>query len=234
GAETEIGKISGTLGRIEELQTPLLRRLAGFGRWLSTIILAVCAATFAFGTLVRGEAVGDMFLAAVSLAVAAIPEGLPAIMTIALALGVQRMAAHNAIIRRLPAVETLGSATVICSDKTGTLTRNELTVRAIHMPGRSITVEGVGYEPKGGFLQDGCGLSAQADQDLRHVLRLALLCSDSILRETNGDWAIVGDPTEGALIVAAAKAGLDQSAEIAAHPRTDSIPFESQHRFMAT
>lgn len=234
GPETEIGKISGTLGRIEELQTPLLRRLAGFGRWLSAIILAVCAGTFAFGTLVRGEAVGDMFLAAVSLAVAAIPEGLPAIMTIALALGVQRMAAHNAIIRRLPAVETLGSATVICSDKTGTLTRNELTVRAIHMPGRSITVEGVGYEPKGGFLQEGRELSAQADQDFQHVLRLALLCSDSALRETDGDWTIVGDPTEGALIVAAAKAGLDQSTEIAAQPRIDSIPFESQHRFMAT
>jgi len=234
GAETEIGKISGTLGRIEELQTPLLRRLAGFGRWLSAVILVVCAATFAFGMLVRDMPAGEMFLAAVSLAVAAIPEGLPAIMTIALALGVQRMAAQNAIVRRLPAVETLGSATVICSDKTGTLTRNELTVRTMLLPGRTITIGGVGYEPKGEFLHGERELAAHADEDLQQALRMALLCSDSTIRRTNGTWIVVGDPTEGAIVVAAAKAGLDQAAEIKAHPRIDSIPFESEHRFMAS
>ncbi|MCL4768491.1 MAG: cation-transporting P-type ATPase [Hyphomicrobiaceae bacterium] len=234
GPETEIGKISGKLGSIEALKTPLLRRLEGFSRWLSAIILVVSAATFAFGTLVRGLPAEEMFLAAVSLAVSAIPEGLPAIMTIALAIGVQRMAVHHAIIRRLPAVETLGSATVICSDKTGTLTRNELTVRTVLLPCRDIAVEGVGYEPKGGFLQRGQRLAVHEDRELLDALRMALLCCDSTIRNSEEGWAVVGDPTEGALVVAAAKAGLDQLAENEAHPRIDAIPFEALHRFMAT
>lgn len=234
GAQTEIGKISGTLSSIEELKTPLLRRLEGFGRGLSLVILAICAATFAFGVFVRDIPAGDMFLAAVSLAVAAIPEGLPAIMTVALAVGMQRMAAHNAIIRRLPAVETLGSATVICTDKTGTLTRNELTVRTVLLPDHDVTVEGVGYEPTGAFKRDDRQINVHEDRDLERALLMALLCSDSALRRTSAGWTVVGDPTEGALIVAALKAGLDESAEAEAHPRVDTLPFESEHRFMAT
>lgn len=234
GARTEIGKISGTLGGIEELETPLLRRLEGFGRWLSIVILAVSAAIFGFGMLVRGVGAGEMFMAAVGIAVAAIPEGLPAVMTITLAIGVQRMAARNAIIRKLPAVETLGSATVICSDKTGTLTRNELTVSTITLPGHDVIVDGVGYEPKGRFLQSGREIVPADDADLIEALRPALLCSDACIREADGGWLAVGDPTEAALVVAAVKAGLDQSAETAANPRIDHIPFESEHRFMAT
>ncbi len=234
GPQTEIGKISGTLSSIEELQTPLLRRLEVFGRWLSVIILSISAATFAFGTLVRDMPVGEMFLAAVSLAVSAIPEGLPAIMTIALAIGVQRMSALNAIVRRLPAVETLGSATVICTDKTGTLTRNELTVRTILLPGREVTVEGVGYEPKGDFKSGGSKLDPRSDEALTQALRMAMLCCDAAMRQTDGGWTIVGDPTEGALLVAAAKAGLDRDAENAAAPRIDTLPFESEYRFMGT
>ena len=234
GPDTEIGQISSTLGAIEELKTPLLRRLEGFGRWLSVVILAVAAAAFAFGMLVRGMGAGEMFMAAVGIAVAAIPEGLPAIITIALAIGVQRMAARSAIIRRLPAVETLGSATVICSDKTGTLTRNELTVRTIALPERTVWVKGVGYEPNGGFEQHEEDIAVENDDELRNVLRMALLCSDARMRRSNDHWTVVGDPTEGALIVAAAKAHLDHATEDEAHPRIDTIPFESEHRFMAT
>jgi magnesium-transporting ATPase (P-type) len=234
GANTEIGRISGTLGSIEEVTTPLIRRLQAFGWWLSAAILAISAATFAFGTLVRNASPGEMFMAAVGIAVAAIPEGLPAIMTITLAIGVQRMAARNAIIRRLPAVETLGSATVICSDKTGTLTRNELTVRTIALPGRDIVVEGVGYEPRGRFLRGDRELTPSDEPELIEALRMGLLCSDVGLRRDNGSWTIVGDPTEGALVVAAAKAGLDQKTENEKYPRIDAIPFESEHRFMAT
>lgn len=234
GPDTEIGQISSTLGTIEELKTPLLRRLEGFGTWLSVIILAVSAAAFAFGLLVRGMPAGEMFLAAVGIAVAAIPEGLPAIITIALAIGVQRMAARNAIIRRLPAVETLGSATVICSDKTGTLTRNELTVRTIALPDRTVWVKGVGYEPIGSFEQQDQEIAVENDDELRNVLRMTLLCSDAKIRRSNDHWTVVGDPTEGALIVAAAKAHLDHAGEDEAYPRIDNIPFESEHRFMAT
>nr|PZN88071.1 MAG: carbonate dehydratase [Pseudomonadota bacterium] len=234
GPNTEIGKISGKLASIEALKTPLLRRLDHLGRWLSAIIIAAAVATFAFGILVREFPFGEMFLAAVSLAVSAIPEGLPAVLTIALAIGVQRMAAQNAIIRRLPAVETLGSATVICSDKTGTLTRNELTARTVLLPDWDIFVEGVGYEPEGQFLQYGQPILPEEDEDLLTTLRAGLLCSDATIQKKDDGWAVVGDPIEGALVVAAAKAGLDQDAEGQAYPRLDTIPFESEHAYMAT
>jgi len=234
GDATEIGRISGLLATVAPLTTPLLRQLAGFGRTLTILILALAGLTFLFGTLVRDYAASEMFLAAVGLAVAAIPEGLPAIMTIALAIGVQRMAALHAIVRRLPAVETLGSVTVICSDKTGTLTRNEMTVQSVATSRDLYEVTGAGYAPRGAFLLDGEEVDLPGRPLLREMARCALRCCDAELRQVEGDWVVDGDPTEGALVTLAMKAGLDPAFESRACPRTDVIPFESEHRFMAT
>ncbi len=234
GAATEIGRIGSMLVEVQTVVTPLLRHLATFGRWLTAAIVLAAAATFAFGVFVHGEPAGDMFMAAVGLAVAAIPEGLPAIMTITLALGVERMARRNAIVRRLPAVETLGSVTVACSDKTGTLTRNEMTVQTVATGRHLFEVTGAGYAPDGAFLLDGAEESIGDHPILRELARAALLCSDATLREADGDWIVHGDPTEGALLTVAMKAGLDPDFESKACPRTDVVPFESQHRFMAT
>ncbi len=231
---TEIGRISHLLAQVEELTTPLLRQMAGFGRWLSAAIVLLAAAVFAFGYWVKGYSASDMFLAAIGLAVAAIPEGLPAIMTITLAIGVQRMAQRNAIIRRLPAVETLGSVTTICSDKTGTLTRNEMTVTRIAMADAAVEVGGVGYAPHGGLTSAGREITIEALPALRALLRGAALCNDARLRQHEDRWEIEGDPTEGALITLAMKAGLEPGLEAERFPRTDVIPFESEHRFMAT
>jgi magnesium-transporting ATPase (P-type) len=235
GDSTEIGRISGMLAEVQEVATPLLRQLASFGRLLSAAILALAGATFAFGMIVHGFAAGEMFLAAVGLAVAAIPEGLPAIMTITLAIGVQRMARRNAIIRRLPAVETLGSVTVICSDKTGTLTQNEMTVKRVITSGRAYEVTGAGYEPRGGFAAHGAEVRADEDKDLFELLTAGVGCNDAGLRQADdGRWIIEGDPTVGALLTLGAKAGLDAQAEGERLPRLDTIPFESERRFMAT
>jgi magnesium-transporting ATPase (P-type) len=234
GAHTEIGRISAMLNAVQEISTPLLRQMAVFGHWLTWAILGIAGASFAFGTLLRGYSASEMFLAAVGLAVAAIPEGLPAIMTITLAIGVQGMARRNAIIRRLPAVETLGSVTVICSDKTGTLTRNEMTAQRVLLAGQVIRVGGVGYAPHGGFEIDGSEVDVAQHPVLEAVARCAMLCNDARLRHQDEVWQIVGDPTEGALMTLAHKAGLEESFEREALPRTDVIPFESEHRFMAT
>ncbi len=234
GRDTEIGRISDLLAKVEPLTTPLLRQLAGFGRWLSVAIVALATLAFGFGTLVRDYSATEMFLAAVGLAVAAIPEGLPAIITITLAIGVQRMSQRNAIVRRLPAVETLGSVTVICSDKTGTLTRNEMTVQSIVLAGGPVEVSGSGYEPRGGFTRGGVDLRPQEDADLGEVARAAMLCNDASVRETPSGWRLDGDPTEGALVVLGMKAGLQPQPLSEQLPRTDVIPFESEHRFMAT
>ncbi|MBK8750239.1 MAG: cation-transporting P-type ATPase [Candidatus Competibacteraceae bacterium] len=234
GEATEIGRISTLLEQVEQIETPLLRQMAQFGRWLSAAIVAAAIVTFVAGVFWRGQSAEEMFMAAVALVVAAIPEGLPAIMTIILAIGVQRMARRNAIIRRLPAVETLGAVTVICSDKTGTLTRNEMTVQRVISPERTLTVSGVGYAPVGGFTVDGVVVASEAAADLLAIARAGQLCNDAVLREQDGDWQMEGDPTEGALLTLAVKAGLDPAAETAQFRRTDSIPFESQHRFMAT
>ncbi|TVR79990.1 MAG: cation-transporting P-type ATPase [Rhodospirillales bacterium] len=231
---TEIGRIGTMLSEVEKLTTPLLRKLAQFGRWLTVAILTFAAATFAFGVLVRGFSTEDMFLAAVGIAVAAIPEGLPAIMTIALAIGVQRMAGRNAIIRKLPAVETLGSVTVICSDKTGTLTRNEMTVQSIATANHLFGVTGVGYAPRGSFTKDDEDIHPDDHPVLSEITLAALLCNDATLRRDGERWTMEGDPTEGALITAAAKAGRDPDFDRKSYPRTDIIPFESEHRFMAT
>ncbi len=234
GADTELGHISMLLGQVISLTTPLLVQMAQFGRRLTAVILGVAVVVFGFGMLVRGYAAADMFLAGVGLAVAAIPEGLPAIMTITLALGVQRMARRNAIIRRLPAVETLGSVTVICSDKTGTLTRNEMMVQSVATSRNLYEVTGVGYVPRGDFLLDGHQVDLESRPLLVEMARGALLCSDATLREVDGSWAVAGDPTEGALVALAAKTGLEGGHEGNRWPRTDVIPFESEHAFMAT
>lgn len=234
GAGTEIGRISRMLAEVQEMTTPLLRQMAVFGQWLTWAILAIAGFAFAFGILVRDYSASEMFLAAVGLAVAAIPEGLPAIMTITLAIGVQAMARRNAIIRRLPAVEALGSVTVVCSDKTGTLTRNEMTAQEVVTAGARFEVSGSGYAPQGGFSLDGGEIGLDAHPELAEIGRVALLCNDAELSQEAGQWKLAGDPTEGALITLGLKAGLDVRFEQEALPRCDVIPFESEHRFMAT
>jgi magnesium-transporting ATPase (P-type) len=234
GDDTEIGRISSMLSQVETLTTPLLRQMAIFAKWLTITIGMIAAITFAYGVLFQDYSSGEMFLAAVGLAVAGIPEGLPAIMTITLAIGVQRMARKHAIIRSLPAVETLGSVTVICSDKTGTLTRNEMTVQTIATGAGICEVSGVGYDPHGTFNLNGDDLLPEAFPLLREIAQAALLCNDASLSEVNGQWQMQGDPTEGALVTLALKAGLEHHYCQAQFPRTDAIPFESQHRFMAT
>jgi magnesium-transporting ATPase (P-type) len=231
---TEIGRISAMLEEVQTLTTPLLRQMETFGRWLTVAIMALAAFTFLFGWLVHNFGLGDMFLAAVSMAVAAIPEGLPAVMTITLALGVQRMAERSAIVRRLPAVEALGSVTTICTDKTGTLTKNEMTVQRVITAAQVFEVSGSGYAPHGGFAIDGKEADIAEHEHALDLLRAGLLCNDAALHERDGLWHIAGDPTEGALIPLALKAGLDAEFEHGALPRTDHIPFESEHRFMAT
>lgn len=234
GILTEIGHISTLVSEVESLITPLLRQMAQFGHWLSLAILGIAIITFGFGTLVRDYVIAEMFLAAVSLAVAAIPEGLPAIMTITLAIGVQRMARRNAIIRRLPAVETLGAVTVICSDKTGTLTRNEMTVRMIATTNSIFELGGTGYDPHGSISLSNRDVLPENRPLLLEILRAAVLCNDASLEQSNTDWLVHGDPMEGALLVSGLKGGLDIEVEAKQYPRTDLIPFESEHRFMAT
>ncbi len=234
GEETEIGRISGMLSEVEGLETPLVRQMEQFGRWLAVVIIAISALTFAFGYWVRSYPLDEMFLAAASLAVSTIPEGLPAIMTIALAIGVQKMAKRNAIIRRLPGVETLGSVSVICSDKTGTLTRNEMTVQSVAMAGDLVDVDGVGYSPEGGFRRDDAVIEADAEPVLAETVLAGMLCNDAQLYRRDGDWVMEGDPTEGALMTLAHKAGLDPEQSRHERPRTDAIPFESDHKYMAT
>ncbi len=234
GDKTEIGHINLMLRKVPELITPLLRHIARFSQWLSFAILLLAAATFVYGWMIQHSSLIKLFMSAVSLAVAAIPEGLPAVMTITLALGVQRMAKRNAIIRRLPAVETLGSVTVICSDKTGTLTCNEMTVTSIFLNNKLFTVKGVGYSPHGSFEFAGETTTIKDHPYLREMLEAAVLCNNARLEEKSGNWIVHGDPTEGALVSLAFKAGLDPDYINQEMPRTDIIPFESEHRYMAT
>ncbi|MGC8732123.1 MAG: cation-translocating P-type ATPase, partial [Halothiobacillaceae bacterium] len=235
GSATEIGRIGTLVADVEGVATPLTRRLEQFARQITLIILAISLATFLYGHYIGDIPAFEIFLAVVGLAVAAIPEGLPAIVTITLAIGTRLMAQEKAVLRRLPAVESLGSVTVICTDKTGTLTRNEMTAVQLIMPGRTLEVRGVGYAPDGDFLHDGEPLDPQQDEPLIQLARCALLCNDARLRhDDNGSWILAGDPTEGALVTLAMKAGLDPAAETAHYPRIDEIPFESEHRFMAT
>lgn len=234
GGASEIGRISAMLGRIEPLATPLLRKVAVLGRWITGTVLLVAGALFAVGTVLRGYSGVEMFSAAVGLAVAAVPEGLPAVMSITLAIGVRRMARRRAIIRRLPAVEALGAATVICTDKTGTLTRNEMAVQQVITGDGVLAVAADGYAPSGEFTADGRPIDPRRCPALGEVARASLLCNDAQLRQVDGGWELSGDPTEGALLSMALKAGLDGPVELAALPRIDVIPFESEHGFMAT
>ncbi len=234
GAQTELGEIHRLVGSAEVLATPLTRKLAWFSKVLTVVILALAAVTFVSG-LARGESASEMFTAAVALAVGAIPEGLPAAVTVTLAIGVARMARRRAVIRRLPAVETLGSTTVICSDKTGTLTENQMTVQAVHTPGSRYEVTGTGYLPEGAIV-DNAGRAADlaADEALRWCLVAGALCNDAELHGQDGRMVLTGDPTEAALLVSAHKAGLDLARDAAVLPRVGVIPFSSERRFMAS
>ncbi len=234
GTDTELGRITTLLGRVESLTTPLIKQMNAFAQQITLVILALSAATLAFAVLVRGYAAADAFMAVVGMAVAAIPEGLPAVMTITLAVGVQRMAARNAIVRELPAVETLGSVTVICSDKTGTLTKNEMTVRAIATGSGIYDLDGVGYDTRGAFSISGKAVEVAAEPLIVDLARAALLCSDAHLRRVMGEWVVEGDPMEGALVSLGVKAGLEPDGLRGELPRADEIPFDAQHRFMAT
>jgi len=226
GDTTEVGKISQLIQEARDLKTPLTRKIDQFSKVLLFVILGMAFVTFAVG-LLRGESLVEMFKASIALAVAAIPEGLPAAVTITLAIGVSRMAKRRAIIRKLPAVETLGSTMVICTDKTGTLTENQMTVQRVEAGGQSVAVSGGGYAPAG-------EVSPKPGTAALETLRAGLLCNDAALVETDGRWDLAGDPTEAALLTSAGKAGLDRAAEEAVLPRLDAIPFESQHQYMAT
>ncbi|NYS60897.1 cation-translocating P-type ATPase [Vreelandella salicampi] len=239
GSQTQIGKISELLRDVEQVKTPLLQQLDRAGRVLAIFILGAAVITAMLGTLIHNQPAADMFMAAVGLAVAAIPEGLPAIVTIGLALGVQSMARHNAIIRRLPAVETLGSISTIFSDKTGTLTRNEMTAQAIWLGDEQFSIDGIGFAPKGSFYQildngDKASIDLSKVSTLTDFLRAAVLCNDTELHQQEGHYQIQGDPTEGALVVAAEKAGITTADLRKEFTRLDVIPFESEHKYMAT
>ncbi len=231
GETTEVGVISRLVSSVPLLETPLTRRISSFSRVLLYAILAMAAVTFAVGYL-RGEPAMEMFMAAVALAVGAIPEGLPAALTITLAIGVSRMAKKRAVIRSLPAVETLGSTTVICSDKTGTLTENRMTVQEIMAGGRQYTVTGTGYGSDGEVRED--GRAVPPGPALTELLTAGVLCNDSSLAMGGDGPVLQGDPTEGALIAAAAKAGVNKKAAEKRLPRLDSIPFQSEYQYMAT
>jgi Ca2+-transporting ATPase len=236
GMNTAIGRIAGMLQGGEVEETPLQRRMAELGRTLGVLAGILVALVFLAG-LLRGEPVLEMFMTAISLAVAAIPEGLPAVVTIVLALGVQRMARRRAIIRRLPAVETLGTATVIASDKTGTLTKNEMTVVRIFTGDRLYMVTGEGYEPRGEIQLDGKAVSPKDEVDMTAMLAAMSLCNDARIEERakeDGGRRVIGDPTEGALLVAAEKAGLGLQELSRLYPRVAEIPFESSRKRMTT
>lgn len=234
GAATELGEIHRLVAAADTLTTPLTAKLGRFSKILTVAILGLAAVTFGVGILRRQDAV-ETFTAAVALAVGAIPEGLPAAVTITLAIGVARMAKRRAVIRRLPAVETLGSTTVICADKTGTLTENQMTVTAIWTPDDTVAVTGSGYAPEGTlYKRDGAPSSLRDNAALRWSLLAGACCSDSALTKDGERWDVVGDPTEGAMLVVAAKAGLviDQLADTL--PREAAIPFSSDRQYMAT
>lgn len=234
GAATEIGTISRLIGEVEALSTPLLRQINEFGRRFTLLAIASAALLFIFAMLVRAYAWEDALLVVVALAVGVVPEGLPAVITITLAIGVRRMASRHAIIRRLPAVETLGATSVICSDKTGTLTRNEMTVRRVVTADGQVTVEGAGYAPIGVFRADGADC-ARLPEGVIELMRCGVLCGDAVLaRGADEQWRAEGDPMEGALVAAAMKAGLSPDVERTDRPRLDEIPFDARHRFMAT
>ena len=232
GSGTELGRINQLLAGVSPLETPLLLQIKKFGYTITAIVLVVGAMTFAYGRWIEGLPFVELFQAVTSIAVSLIPEGLPALITITLAIGVQRMASRNAIVRRLPAVETLGSVTRICSDKTGTLTLMEMMVVSTITGQASYKITGDGYGSEGEILRDGKPVGE--DHVLKLMGRVSTLCNDAELRREDGVWKVEGDPTEGALYPFATKLGLERQSEQEAHRRIDAIPFESEHQFMAT
>lgn len=233
GADSEIGQISGMIGTVETLETPLVRQMGVFARWLTMFILLVSACLLAFGTLVRHLPFDEMFMIVVGLAVAAIPEGLPAVLTITLAVGVQAMARRNAIVRRLPAIETLGSVSVICTDKTGTLTRNEMMVAALVAAGRRFSVDGSGYAPLGAIRSDDVRIDPADEQVLVEAARAAALCNEAALVRSGDEWRLEGDPMEGALLALTGKIMAGVESPFGHLTRTDAIPFDAAYRYMA-
>ncbi|MFO7924273.1 MAG: cation-transporting P-type ATPase [Bacteroidales bacterium] len=231
GTETEIGKINKMMSEVEELTTPLLQKIQEFSKWLSVGILGIAAIFFAFGFFVQEYELYEMFLIVISLVVAAIPSGLPAVITIALAVAVRKMAGRNAIIRRLPSVETLGAVNVIYSDKTGTLTRNEMTAKTIITADKEYTVEGTGYVPEGKILEEDEDIGKNFDKVLKRLFQASRVCNNSeVYKDEEGNWKLSGTPTEGALLTLSYKAGFKDFKP----NRIDSIPFESDHKYMAT
>jgi P-type Ca2+ transporter type 2C len=234
GMNTEFGKIAQMVQAAPQEQTPLEKRLSGVGKWIGILALLVAVSVGVVGIVVEQRPILDMVLWAISLAVAAVPEALPAIVTGALAIGMYRMAKVNAIVKRLPAVETLGSTSVICSDKTGTMTKGEMTVRSIYVNDKTIKVTGIGYGPEGEFQVENKTITP--DENLKTLLKVAILCNDSGLEQDSqtGKWIVKGDPTEGALVVAAEKAGLSKEELEEQEPRVFEVPFSSERKRMTT
>jgi magnesium-transporting ATPase (P-type) len=230
GVATELGRINKMISEVQTLATPLTRQMNRFGKILSVVIVGMAVLMWLVGWWLHDFTTGELFLAAIGFAVAAIPEGLPAILTITLALGVQRMARRNAITRKLNAVETLGSVTVICSDKTGTLTRNEMTARHVVTRAGRYDVSGTGYQPEGKITRDDQVAALDQHADLHALVEVMTVCNDSDIAEEEGQWKVTGEPTEGALRTLARKAGFDGKD----YERAAEIPFESENKFMAT
>jgi magnesium-transporting ATPase (P-type) len=230
GPATELGRINKMIAEVETLATPLTRQMNRFGQILAVVIVSLAVLMSLVGWLLHDFTTGELFLAAIGFAVAAIPEGLPAILTITLALGVQSMAQRNAITRKLNAIETLGSVTVICSDKTGTLTRNEMTARHVVTRAHRYDMSGTGYQPEGQITCDDREVTLDDHPDLRALVEVMAVCNDSHFTEEDGRWKVTGEPTEGALVALARKAGFDTQG----YERMAVIPFESENKFMAT
>jgi len=233
GHSTVLGQIATEVREVAVVKTPLQYKLMRFAKLIGILVIAFSALVFGLGVLLGGKA-SEMFMIAVATAVSAIPEGLPVAVTIVMAIGVARMARRNAVIRKLPAVETLGSTTVIGSDKTGTLTKNEMTVRVVYDGEKAYRISGIGYEPKGEILYQLEPVDIKASANLLMVFRIGMLCNESNIYEEEGEFKVDGDPTEGALIVSAMKAGLNLIEETRHYPQTAIIPFESEHGYMAT
>ena len=234
GEQTEIGKINHLLSKVETLETPLVKQMAVFAKWLTFFILAAATFLLVYGLFVQNYSFNDIFMAVVSLSVAAIPEGLPAILTITLAIGVKTMAKRNAIVRRLPSIETLGAVTVICTDKTGTLTRNEMIVTSVLTDKHIFSLEGEGYAPTGSLSLNKEVIDPSEHHLLDKIARASLLCNDASIQMKDDIWHVVGDPMEGALIAFSGKVGLQADKENLIWPRKDIIPFDAEHRYMAT
>ena len=232
--DTEIGRISHLIGQVQMLTTPLVRQISQFSRWLTIVILLLACLLLVYGYFAQHHDFGEIIMAVVGLSVAAIPEGLPAVLTITLAVGVQSMARRQLIVRRLPALETLGSVSVICTDKTGTLTRNEMMVVSVLTRQKIFTVKGSGYSPEGTIQFNDHDIAPLQESVLTEIARAAALCNDAALREHQGTWIVEGDPMEGALLALSEKSGLRVHRERANWTRTDSIPFDANHCFMAT